>query len=145
MKITFKKLRESAVIPSYATECSAGMDLCACIDESITLAPNEIRLIPTGLAAETDTNDAALLIYARSGLASKHGITLANSVGVIDCDYRGEWKIPLINLGGEPFTIEPDMRIAQLVVTPVLRPEISEGDELSATDRGVGGFGSTGT
>ena len=144
MKITFKKLRESAVIPSYATEGSAGMDLCACIDESITLAPNEIRLIPTGLAAETDTNDAALLIYARSGLASKHGITLANSVGVIDCDYRGEWKIALHNDTDEPQTIAPHERIAQMVVIPFLPVEFTEAADLTDTERGAGGFGSTG-
>lgn len=144
MKITFKKLNENAAIPSRATEGSAGMDLCACLDESIVIKPNEIRVIPTGLAAEVDSPDVALLTYARSGLAARHGITLANCVGVIDSDYRGEWMIPLINLGTEPFTVENGMRIAQLVVTPIIRPDIAAADELTETARGTGGFGSTG-
>ena len=144
MKIRFKKLNENAVIPQRATEGSAGMDLCACLNESTVIQPGQICVIPTGLAAEVDSSDVALLTYARSGLASKHGITLANCVGVIDSDYRGEWKIPLINLGAEPFTVENGMRIAQLIVTPIIRPEIETADELTDTQRGVGGFGSTG-
>ena len=144
MKIKFKKLNENAVIPKRATEGSAGMDLCACISNSVVISPGRICVIPLGLAAEVDSSDVALLIYARSGLASKYGITLANSVGVIDSDYRGEWKIPLINLGTEPFTVESGMRIAQLVVTPIIRPDIDTTDELTDTQRGVGGFGSTG-
>ena len=104
MKLTFKKLSEKAVIPSRATAGSAGMDICACLDEPVTLAPNEIKMIPTGLTAESDCNDVAMLIYPRSGLSTKHGVSLANCVGVVDSDYRGEWFIPLINHGSREFT-----------------------------------------
>ena len=106
MKLIFKKLDEKAVIPSRATKCSAGMDICACLDEPEVLMPGDIRMIPTGLTAETDEDDVALLIYPRSGLSTKFGISLANCVGVVDSDYRGAWFIPLINNGKEPFTVE---------------------------------------
>ena len=144
MKLTFKKLDERAVIPSRATAGSAGMDLCACLDEPVTLAPGEIRLIPTGLTAQTDETDVALLIYPRSGLSTRYGVSLANCVGVVDSDYRGEWSVPLINHGKEPFTVEHGMRIAQLVPTRVLFPEVEVAEELTETDRGEGGFGSSG-
>lgn len=144
MKLTFKKLNEKAVIPSRATEASAGLDICACLDEPVILAAGEIKMIPTGLAAETDSNDTALLIYPRSGLSTKYGVSLANCVGVVDSDYRGEWFIPLINHGKEPFTVENGMRIAQLVLTKIFFPEIEISDSLTETGRGTGGFGSTG-
>ena len=144
MKLTFKKLDERAVIPSRATAGSAGMDLCACLDEPVTLAPGEIRLIPTGLTAQTDETDVALLIYPRSGLSTRYGVSLANCVGVVDSDYRGEWSVPLINHGKEPFTVEHGMRIAQLGPTRVLFPEVEVAEELTETDRGEGGFGSSG-
>ena len=144
MKLTFKKLDERAVIPVRATAGSAGMDLCACLDEPVTLAPGEIRLIPTGLTAQTDETDVALLIYPRSGLSTRYGVSLANCVGVVDSDYRGEWSVPLINHGKEPFTVEHGMRIAQLVPTRVLFPEVEVAEELTETDRGEGGFGSSG-
>lgn len=144
MKLTFKKLDERAVIPSRATAGSAGMDLCACLDEPVILAPGEIRLIPTGLTAQTDETDVALLIYPRSGLSTRYGISLANCVGVVDSDYRGEWSVPLINHGREPFTVEHGMRIAQLVPTRVLFPEVEVAEELTGTERGEGGFGSSG-
>ncbi|MBR2284326.1 MAG: dUTP diphosphatase [Ruminococcus sp.] len=144
MKIKFRRLSPKAVIPVRKTSFSAGMDLCACIDEPVTLEPGDICTIPTGLAAEPDENDAALLIYPRSGLSSRYGISLANCVGVVDSDYRGEIKIPLINNGREPFVIKNEMRIAQLVLTKVIFPEIEEVSELSDTERGSGGFGSTG-
>lgn len=101
-------------------------------------------MIPTGISAAPDSENAALMIYPRSGLASKHGIALANCVGVVDSDYRGEIKVPLINHGKESFTVTHGMRIAQMVVTPVLLPEIIETDTLDETDRNSGGFGSTG-
>lgn len=145
MKMIFKKLNDRAAIPSRATAGSAGMDLCACLDESVTLAPGEIRLIPTGLCAMPDEDDVALLIYPRSGLSVRYGISLANCVGVVDSDYRGEWAVPLINHGKEPFTVEHGMRIAQLIPTRILMPEIEVADELTETERGSGGFGSTGT
>lgn len=144
MKLTFKKLSENAVIPSRATKCSAGMDICACLESPVTLECGEIKMIPTGLTAMSDCDDVALLIYPRSGLASKHGIALANCVGVIDTDYRGEWFIPLINHGKQPFTVENGMRIAQLIPTKVLFPEVEVGEVLAETERGEGGFGSTG-
>jgi dUTP pyrophosphatase len=144
MKIYWKKLSQSAVIPKRATKYSAGFDLCADIKEPVTIKAGEIKLIGTGLAVQPSDMNVALMIYARSGLASKYGITLANSVGVVDSDYRGEIKVALINLSDKDFIIEPCMRIAQLVVTPVELAESEEKTELDETKRGDGGFGSTG-
>ncbi|MDE6666161.1 MAG: dUTP diphosphatase [Ruminococcus sp.] len=144
MKLKFKKLDEKAVIPSKATAGSAGFDIYACLDEPVTIESGEIKMIPTGLMAEPDCDDVALLIYARSGLASKYGVALANSVGVVDSDYRGAWFIPLINHGKQPFTVEHGMRIAQLLPTKVLIPEIEICESLSDTGRGEKGFGSSG-
>lgn len=144
MKLRFKKIDEKAVIPHRATAGSAGMDICACLDEDVILQPGEIRMIPTGLTAEVDCTDVALLVYPRSGLSTKHGVTLANCVGVVDSDYRGEWFIPLINHGKQAFIVEHGMRIAQLVPTRVLFPEIEVCESLSETERGSGGFGSSG-
>lgn len=144
MKLTFKKLDEKAIIPSRATPASAGLDICARVDQPVILAPNEIKMIPTGLTAMTDCDDVAMLIYPRSGLSTKYGVTLANCVGVIDSDYRGAWFIPLINHGKEPFIVEDGMRIAQLIPTKVLFPEIEVSDTLTETERGEKGFGSSG-
>ncbi|MCR5601470.1 MAG: dUTP diphosphatase [Ruminococcus sp.] len=144
MKLTFKKLDPRATIPSRATAGSAGLDLCACLDEPVTLAVGEIKMIPIGITAQPDSDDIALLIYPRSGLSSKFGVSLANCVGVVDSDYRGAWFVPLINHGKEPFTVEHGMRIAQMIPTRILMPEIEVSDELSDTDRGTGGFGSSG-
>lgn len=144
MKITFKKIDEKAVIPSRATAGSAGLDIYACLDKPVTIESGEIKMIPTGLTAEPDAKDVALLIYARSGLATKYGVTLANCVGVVDSDYRGVWFIPLINNGKTPFTVENGMRIAQLIPTRILIPEIEISDSLSDTGRGINGFGSSG-
>lgn len=144
MQLHFQRLNPNAVIPVRATPTSAGLDLSACLDAPVTLAPHEIRLIPTGLAAAPDRPDVMLMLCARSGLAAKHGIGMANGFGVIDSDYRGEIRVPLINQSSEPFTVTPGMRIAQLVVTPVLFPQTAETDTLPDTDRGAGGFGSTG-
>ncbi|MBQ8296656.1 MAG: dUTP diphosphatase [Ruminococcus sp.] len=144
MKLILKKLKDNAVIPVRATSGSAGLDLCSCIDSPVDILPGEIAVIPTGLSAQPESNDTALMIYPRSGLASRYGISLANCVGVVDSDYRGEICVPLINHGSERFTVENGMRIAQLVVTPVILPEIEVSDALSATERGCGGFGSTG-
>ena len=144
MKLRFKKLSEKAVIPSRATPGSAGMDICACLDEAVVLAPGEIKMIPTGLTADTDCTDVAMLIYPRSGLSAKFGVSLANCVGVVDSDYRGEWFIPLINHGKAPFTVEHGMRIAQLIPTKVIFPEVEICGSLTDTDRGSGGFGSSG-
>lgn len=144
MKLTFKKIDEKAIIPSRATKYSAGLDICACLDAPVIIKPNEIKMIPTGLTAMTDFDDVAMLIYPRSGLATKYGVSLANCVGVVDSDYRGAWFIPLINHGEQPFTVEHGMRIAQLIPTKVLFPEIEISNTLTETERGEGGFGSSG-
>jgi len=131
-------------LPAYATEHSAGMDLLAAIDAPMTLAPGARALVPTGLAiALPDGYEAQ--IRPRSGLAFKHGISLVNSPGTIDADYRGEVGVLLVNLGQEPFVIERGMRIAQMVIARYARAQFSEVIELPTTARGEGGFGSTGT
>lgn len=142
--IRFQKLHPNAVIPQRATPGSAGMDLVACIEEPVLLPAGGRAMIPTGLAMAIPTAEWVGLVYARSGLAVRHGITLSNSVGVIDSDYRGEIRVGLCNLGQEPYTIQPGERIAQLVISPVLLPPVEEADELDNTERGTGGFGSTG-
>ena len=139
-----KKLREGARIPLRATAGSAGMDLYACMDSAVTIDPQHIAVIPTGLAIGLESAGYAAFIYARSGLAIKHGVAPANCVGVIDSDYRGEICVGLVNQKDEPFTVRPGDRIAQMVIAPVILPEIVETDELDDTDRGAGGFGSTG-
>lgn len=144
MKLYIKKLRDNAIIPKQQTSGSAGYDLSACIDSPITINPNEIVKIPTGLSVALDENNAVILIYARSSLATKYGLTLANCVGVVDSDYRGEIMVAMINQGKEAYTINNGERIAQMVITPIFTPEIVVSDELSETDRGTGGFGSTG-
>ena len=128
MKLKIKRVRPYAQVPKQATAGSAGSDLYAALEEPLSIPAGAIRSIPTGIAAEPDTDSVALLIFPRSGLASKHGITLANAIGLVDSDYRGEICVPLINLGKEAFTIEPGMRIAQLVASPILLPEIEVTD-----------------
>ena len=130
--------------PFYATQGSAGMDLSACIDEPVTIKKGEIKIIPTGIAISLPSNEYVAYVYARSGLACKKGITLANCVGVIDSDYRGEIKCALINLGSEDFTVNFGDRIAQLVIASVAIADIVECEDLDETTRGSGGFGSTG-
>ena len=130
-------------LPEYQTPLSAGLDIRANLDESITLNPLERALVPTGLYVELPEGHE-MQIRPRSGLAAKHGITVLNSPGTIDADYRGEIKVILVNLSNTPFVIEPGERIAQLVITPFLAASFEETDELSDTVRGVGGFGSTG-
>lgn len=144
MEIKIKKLRENAKIPKRATAGSAGMDLYACIDEPITLAPGQLAVVPTGIAIALPDNSCAAFLYARSGLGVKHGICLSNGVGVIDSDYRGEICAGLCNVSDKPYTIEPDERVCQMVIAPVLTPDVVEVSELDNTDRGKGGFGSTG-
>lgn len=143
-KINIKKLSEDAVIPTYATECSAGADLYACINDVLKIMPGESKFINTGIAMEIP-NGYAGFIYARSGLASKKGLAPANKVAVIDSDYRGEIIVVLHNHSNEERYIEPGERIAQLVIAPFLQGEFNEVLELSNTSRGNGGFGSTGS
>lgn len=142
MNIAIKKLRDAAVLPQYQTSGSAAMDLAACLDDPVTLAPLERRVIPTGLAVAVP-HGYELQIRARSGLSLKHGICMANGVGTIDSDYRGEVGVIVINLGQEPFTIEPGMRIAQGVVAKYESVEWDEVAQLDETAR-TGGFGHTG-
>lgn len=130
-------------LPAYATEGSAGLDLRACIEEKITVKVGSRVLVPSGIAIELP-KDYVALVFARSGLAIKHGLALSNGVGVIDSDYRGEIAVGLINQGEADFEISPGERIAQLVVMPVVQPELELVDDLSDTARGAGGFGSTG-
>lgn len=143
-QLKIKKLRENAKIPLRATEGSAGMDLYACIDEPVTIGGGEKAVIPTGIAIALPSPELGAFIFARSGLAIKHGIGLLNSVGVIDSDYRGEVCVGLINQLKEPYTIQPQERIAQMVIMPVSLIPPVEVEELDDTERGTGGFGSTG-
>ena len=144
MVLKIKKLKENAIIPKAATGGSAGMDLYACIDSDITIKPKERVLISTGIAIALESADYVAYIYARSGLAVKHGITLSNCVGVVDSDYRGEVKVGLINLSEQEYTVTSGARIALLVIAPVIMPEVVESDTLDETERADGGFGSTG-
>ena len=144
MLLKIKKLNENAVVPKAATGGSAGMDLYACLDSDIVIKPGERVLVPTGIAIALESNAYVAYIYARSGLAIKSGITLSNCVGVVDSDYRGEVKVGLINLSNAEYTVANGDRIAQMVIAPVIIPEISEVDELDETERNTGGFGSTG-
>ena len=142
--VCVKKLRETAKLPTYGSAEAAGADLYACLTEPMTIQPGETGWIPTGLSLEVPKGCAGL-IYARSSLGVKRGLAPANKVGVIDSDYRGEVNVVLFNQSKQPQTVEPGERIAQFIITPVLTPEYVEVDELSDTDRGAGGFGSTGT
>lgn len=143
MKPKIKIISKSGVLPSYETAGSAGADLRAYIEEPITLQPGERRLIPTGLFVELPIGIEAQ-IRARSGLAIKHGIGLVNGIGTVDSDYRGEWNIPLINWGQEPFTINNGDRIAQVVFTTYTVADFELAQSIDETERGAGGFGHTG-
>jgi dUTP pyrophosphatase len=145
MKIMLLAHAEGLRIPAYQTENAAGMDLAAAIpaEERMLLAPYERKLVPTGLVIELPPGFEAQ-VRPRSGIALKHGITVLNSPGTIDADYRGEVQVLLINLGDAGFTIQRGDRIAQLVIAPVIQPVISLHDELGSSRRGAGGFGSTG-
>lgn len=141
MIVHVKRIHPAAVLPTYAHPGDAGMDICSCV--MLVLQPGERRLVPTGLSIALPPNTEAQM-RPRSGLALKNGITLLNTPGTIDEGYRGEVGVILINHGTEPFEIRPGMRIAQMVIAPVLRVAVEEVAELSETMRGVGGFGSTG-
>ncbi len=142
--VPIKKLNEKAIIPTYGSAYAAGADLYACLDEAVTIAPGETLLIHTGVAMEIPAGYAGL-IYARSGLATKKGLAPANKVGVVDADYRGEIMVALHNHSNVDASVEPQERIAQLVITPYLTAQFEETESLSDTVRGAGGFGSTGT
>jgi len=137
------KLQQNAHIPTYGSADAAGADLYACIDEAVTIQPSQTVLIPTGLSMEIEQGFAGF-IYARSGLATKRGLAPANKVGVIDSDYRGQVMVSLHNHTEQPQTVEPGERVAQMVFAPVYRAQFCETDTLQDTERGTGGFGSTG-
>ncbi len=139
-----KRLKEGAVLPERKTPGSAGYDLCACIAKEFTIEPGELAIFPTGLAVEIPEGNAGM-IFTRSGLGVKHGVAVANGVGVIDSDYRGEIHVGLRNSSKTPYTVIPGERIAQLIVMPVCLPEVREAASLSETQRGEKGFGSTGS
>ena len=141
--IRVKKLKENAILPAYGSAEAAGADLYACLEAEVTIEPGKTVFVPTGLAMEVPKGYAGL-IYARSSLGTKRGLAPANKVGVIDSDYRGEVMVALHNHGMEAQTIAHGERIAQLLVTPVLAPSFELWDDLTDTDRGAGGFGSTG-
>ncbi|MGA0796613.1 MAG: dUTP diphosphatase [Quisquiliibacterium sp.] len=147
MKIELKILdaRMSSQLPAYATPGSAGLDLRACIDAPLELAPGQAQLIPTGLAIHLGDAGHAAVILPRSGLGHKHGIVLGNLVGLIDSDYQGQLMVSCWNRGQSPYVVQPMERIAQLVVVPVVQASFEVVSEFAQSERGAGGFGSTGT
>lgn len=144
IKALSEKIGRELPLPRFATGGAACMDLCACMDESITLNAGERHLVPTGIAIALPSAEYVALVFARSGLGIKKGVCLSNGVGVIDSDYRGEIGVGLVNLGDAPYTVQPGDRIAQLMVVPVVQPTLTVVDTLDETERGAGGFGSTG-
>ncbi len=144
IKALSPKIGTEIPLPKFATAGAACMDLCACVDAPVTLEAGARALIPTGIAIALPSADYVALVFARSGLGIKQGVCLSNGVGVIDSDYRGEIGVGLVNLGQSAYTVRPGDRIAQLMVTPVVQPTVVQVSALDDTDRGAGGFGSTG-
>ncbi len=144
LKILDPRLGREIPLPNYATEGSAGMDLRACLQESMTLHPGETQLLPTGIAIHVADPGLAAIILPRSGLGHKHGIVLGNLVGLIDSDYQGQLFVSCWNRGNAPFTIEVGERIAQMVVVPVVRAHFEVVEEFAESARGTGGFGHSG-
>ncbi|GAA3943266.1 dUTP diphosphatase [Litoribacillus peritrichatus] len=144
LKILDERLGQSIPMPAFATEGSAGLDLRACLDEALTIAPGETQLIPTGMAIHLADPGLAAMLLPRSGLGHKHGIVLGNLVGLIDSDYQGQLMVSVWNRGNTSFTIEIGERIAQMVIVPVIQPEYKIVTDFDESDRGAGGFGSTG-
>lgn|SRR5574344_978288 len=141
--LKIKRLPHNRQIPEYQSEGAAGMDLCAAISEPIEMKPLERKLIPTGIKIELEHGFEAQ-VRARSGLSIKHGITMINGIGTVDEDYRGELCVPMVNISNETYTIQPDERIAQMIISKVEHVKIEVVEELTETVRGIGGFGSTG-
>jgi len=144
VRILDPRIGRELPLPAYATEGSAGMDLRACIDAPMQLLPGATLLIPTGLAIHLDDPGLAAIVLPRSGLGHKHGVVLGNLVGLIDSDYQGQLMVSVWNRGGTAFTVQPGERIAQLVVVPVVQVQLQVVESFEATDRGAGGFGSSG-
>ena len=141
--VRVKKLHPNACLPTYGSASAAGADLYACLESAVTIQPGETFWVPTGIALEVPSGCAGF-VFARSSMGAKRGLAPANKVGVIDSDYRGEIRVVLLNHSKEPQTIQPGERVAQFVITPVVTPAYMEAEALDETDRGSGGFGSTG-
>ncbi|WP_018233350.1 dUTP diphosphatase [Thioalkalivibrio thiocyanodenitrificans] len=144
LKILDPRVGRDIPLPTHATSGSAGMDLRACLDDPLTLAPGDTQLIPTGIAIHIDDPGLAAMILPRSGLGHKHGIVLGNLVGLIDSDYQGQLFVSCWNRGREPFVVQPGERIAQLVIVPVVQAEFQVVESFEESHRGEGGFGSSG-
>lgn len=145
VKILDNRLGNEIPMPHYGTDGSAGLDLRACLEDTLTLNPGETKLIPTGMSIYIEDTGLAAMILPRSGLGHKHGVVLGNLVGLIDSDYQGELMVSCWNRGDQPFTMEVGERIAQLVIVPVVQAEFDLVESFEETERGEGGFGSTGT
>jgi len=143
-EILIKRLSKDVPLPKYETDGSSGMDLTASIENEVKIEPGKTKLVPTGISLSIP-NNFEIQLRPRSGLAAKHQISILNTPGTIDADYRGELKVILINLGEKTFIIEKGLRIAQMVLCPVIKANLKEVNELEKTERGTGGFGSTGT
>jgi dUTP pyrophosphatase len=144
MRILDARLGREFPLPQYATSGSAGLDLRACVDEPLILAPGAAEMIPTGLAIHLDDPALAAMLLPRSGLGHKHGIVLGNLVGLIDSDYQGQVMVSCWNRGREPFTVQPGERIAQMIVVPVVQVELEIVESFQVSHRGAGGFGHSG-
>lgn len=144
LQVHLKRVRPNAVIPQYATAGAAAVDLHAALEDAVTIAPGCRAAVPTGIAIAPERRDIVALVFGRSGMGCKKGVTLANSVGVIDSDYRGEISVTLINHGETPYTVAPGDRIAQMLFVPIFTAAFLETETLEETARGTGGFGSTG-
>lgn len=145
VKVLDTRVGRDFPLPHYATEGSAGLDLRACIDGPVTLAPGQTELVPTGIAIHLEDAGLAAVILPRSGLGHRHGVVLGNLVGLIDSDYQGQLMVSCWNRGGTPYTISPGERIAQMVVVPVVQVALEVVEEFTESQRGSGGFGSSGT
>jgi dUTP pyrophosphatase len=144
LKILDPRLGDEFPLPDYATDGSAGVDLRACVDDAITVAPGETTLIPTGMAIHIGDPSLAAVLLPRSGLGHKHGIVLGNLVGLIDSDYQGQVFVSCWNRGAEPFTVQPGERIAQMVLVPVVQARFEVVEDFESSERGAGGFGHSG-
>jgi len=145
VRILDERIGNSIPLPAYATDGSAGLDLRACLDEPLLLEPGQAHLIPTGLAIHLDDPGLAAVLLPRSGLGHKHGVVLGNLVGLIDSDYQGQVMVSTWNRGSHPYTIQPGERIAQMVIVPVVQAALEIVDSFEESERGAGGFGSSGT
>ena len=144
LKILDPRLGKEIPMPHYATDGSAGLDMRACLDGPLVMAPGETHLIPTGLAMHIEEHGLAAMLLPRSGLGHKHGIVLGNLVGLIDSDYQGQVFVSCWNRGSDPFTVEPGERIAQMVIVPVVHADFEVVEDFETSGRGAGGFGHTG-